>query len=244
MPNHVKNRIKMKGITALPLFTVDDDGEKFFDFNKMIPMPESLNIESGSLTDECIVYHLTDRCQKKINELEPEKRELLGKMLRSLGAGWIEELFKRAARDAVKDADEMYRKGRIYIDNFQKYGHTTWYEWCWANWGTKWNSYSFWKVDENTIEFDTAWSAPEPVMKKLSEMYPNVEIEHKWADEDMGNNSGCCTYLNGEVIHGGYDETEQEAYAHYVECWGETNCLYEEDGVWKRRTCEECGECY
>lgn len=51
MPNHVKNVVKMEGITNLPLF-VEEDGKRCFDFNKIILMPESLNIESGSMTDE------------------------------------------------------------------------------------------------------------------------------------------------------------------------------------------------
>lgn len=244
MPNHVKNVVKMKGITALPLFTVDDDGEKFFDFNKMIPMPESLDIESGSMTDECIIYYLTGRCIKKIWELESEKIDLIRKLVRGDNA-WLAQIWERACKKGaeVKEDREMYTKGRIYIDNHFKYGYTTWYDWCRTNWGTKWNAYEYSEIDADTIEFETAWNAPEPVMKKLAEMYPDIEIEHKWADEDMGHNSGCCTYYKGEVS-GGYDETDNEAYAHYVECWGESECLYEEDGVWKRKTCEECKACY
>ena len=54
MPNHVKNIVKMEGITKLPLFKTEyDEYEKrdvvCFDFNKIIPMPESLNMVSGSL---------------------------------------------------------------------------------------------------------------------------------------------------------------------------------------------------
>jgi len=54
MPNHVKNIVKMEGITKLPLFKTEyDEYEKrdvvCFDFNKIIPMPESLNVESGSM---------------------------------------------------------------------------------------------------------------------------------------------------------------------------------------------------
>lgn len=61
MPNNVKNIVKMKGILNLPLFVMED-GVKCFDFNKIIPMPKSLDIESGSMTKECIMYYLTNRC--------------------------------------------------------------------------------------------------------------------------------------------------------------------------------------
>ena len=36
----------------------------------------------------------------------------------------------------------------------------------------------------------TAWSAPIPVIKKLSEMYPNIELTLEFADEDLGQNCG------------------------------------------------------
>jgi len=61
MPNNVKNIVKMKGILNLPLFVMEDV-VKCFDFNKIIPMPKSLDIESGSMTKECIMYYLTNRC--------------------------------------------------------------------------------------------------------------------------------------------------------------------------------------
>ena len=61
MPNYVRNIVKMEGIVKLPLFTVED-GKTRFDFNKVIPMPDSLDIESGSITDEAIIYYVTDKC--------------------------------------------------------------------------------------------------------------------------------------------------------------------------------------
>ena len=50
------------------------------------------------------------------------------------------------------------------------------------------------------IEFQTAWSAPHPILGKLSEMYPEISFEHQWADEDIGMNCGRRTYLGGEMI--------------------------------------------
>ena len=53
MPNHVRNIVKMKGITALPVFTEKESWDKkmvmSLDFEKIIPMPESLNVISGTL---------------------------------------------------------------------------------------------------------------------------------------------------------------------------------------------------
>lgn len=79
-----------------------------------------------------------------------------------------------------------------------------WYEWSINNWGTKWTAYGY---DKNTdysknenLWFQTAWSAPHPILQKLSEMYPTITFEHQWADEDLGMNCGKREYSGGEVI--------------------------------------------
>ena len=48
-------------------------------------------------------------------------------------------------------------------------------------------------------------------MEKLAEMFPNVEIEHEWADEDIGHNCGRYRYQNGVRIEEWLPETEREA---------------------------------
>ena len=97
MPNYVSNMIKMKGITALPLFEKDKEtGEKYFDFNKLIPMPESLDIESGSHTDDSIVYFLTNRLSVKINELSVSDIALVIKLVNNMfDKNWADNVFER-----------------------------------------------------------------------------------------------------------------------------------------------------
>ena len=250
MPNHVKNIVKMKGIANLPLFK-EEDGVQCFDFNKIIPMPGSLNIESGSTTDESIMYYLTDRCTVPVSCIGERKLELARKLLGnrfSTSDWWILEAFQRAMAAAHQDrmkGNEMYRKGQIYINNYKQYGHTTWYDWCRENWGTKWNAYSYEQEDEDTISFETAWSNPEPIMLKLSKMYPEATIEHWWADEDMGSNDGHRVYCGGVIVDGDYcDQCSNEAYEVYIKCWGESPCLYQdEDGLWQRYNCDTCHRC-
>jgi hypothetical protein len=64
------------------------------------------------------------------------------------------------------------------------------YEWCCANWGTKWNAYDVrvrvegdWKL---CIDFQTAWHWPEPIIRKIMADWPDVAIVHVAAIE------GCC----------------------------------------------------
>ena len=68
-------------------------------------------------------------------------------------------------------------------------------------------AYSNEQKAEDTIIFETAWSNPEPVMLKLSEMYPEATIEHWWADEDMGSNDGYRVYRGGEIVDGDYHDS-------------------------------------
>ena len=54
-----------------------------------------------------------------------------------------------------------------------------WYDWSIDNWGTKWNA-STEDVDEDDdriyIRFNTAWSPPIPIIKKLHEMFNSKEV--------------------------------------------------------------------
>lgn len=251
MPNHVANVVKMKGIMNLPLFSVDKEGEKYFDFNKLIPMPESLNISSGSSTDENIVYYLTNKCTVPIKKLSDDKKMMLNKLVGNMfhKGSWSEEVFRRVVEKTAQESEEQKQKryddGRIYVQNYMEYGCTTWYDWCCRYWGTKWNAYSFEEWDEDTIKFETAWSCPEPILIQLAKMYPDAQIEHWWADEDCGNNTGYMEFEDGKW-YGGYDDAcSSDAYEHYDYCWGGSECIYQdEEGNYCKYECETCRKCY
>lgn len=50
------------------------------------------------------------------------------------------------------------------------------------------------------IEFQTAWSYPDPVISALSKQYPDLRFEVRWADEDFEYNTGKKEYENGEAM--------------------------------------------
>lgn len=54
MPNWVTNKLRGENISSLPIFTTGENGEKQLDFNTLIPMPEELNIISGTMIDVAI----------------------------------------------------------------------------------------------------------------------------------------------------------------------------------------------
>ena len=66
--------------------------------------------------------------------------------------------------------------------------------------------------------FDTAWSNPGPIIRKLGELYPDRRVEHWWADEDVGYNTGHRVVENGveqvECYDGGLEGDKL-----YEKCW-------------------------
>lgn len=259
MPNYVKCRLTMRGISNAPLFTEDEEKKPYFDFNKIIKMPESLMIESGSMTEHCVVYYLTDRCTLPLRALTKNRKKLVDKLVHNMfgGESWKQEVFNRVLEE-VKDAgeekkDKMYQQGKTYVENYQQYGATTWYEWCTEHWGTKWNACDSEAKGEDVVEFETAWSAPLPIVEQLSRMYPEKVVSIMWADEDTGSNTGEIAYQNGSVAYDSTgnviaynmpDNQSSEAYNLYVELWGESNCLSKDaDGNWQHNDCETCHGC-
>lgn len=81
-----------------------------------------------------------------------------------------------------------------------------WYSWNSNNWGTKWNAYDY-SVEPAAgdlcrVQFDTAWSHPEPVIRALAAKFPDEEIQVVFADEDLGSNVGRYKIRGNET----YDE--------------------------------------
>lgn len=109
--------------------------------------------------------------------------------------------------------ENIYR-GDLGPDERAEYGSDNWYDWCIANWGTKWNSYGYPEDhkynNDGKLRFLTAWSAPHPIMEKLSEMYPDIKLEHEWADEDIGMNCGRYVYYDGERIEEYFPESQKD----------------------------------
>lgn len=70
----------------------------------------------------------------------------------------------------LKNREKTFRTRSKVISNVDTYGHKTWYSWRTENWGTKWNAYEV-TTTENSIEFDTAWDSPTPVLEKWIEQF-------------------------------------------------------------------------
>lgn len=99
--------------------------------------------------------------------------------------------------------DNIFR-GNLGAEERQLYGKDNWYDWSVENWDTKWNSYGYDCFPPyeggNQISFHTAWNRPESVISQLSKMFPDVQLRHLWADEDIGVNVGEVLYEDGEEL--------------------------------------------
>lgn len=241
MPNHIQNNlafdcdaIRMRQI--LETIKAEEGSEQeslgygTFDFNKLIPRPAALNIEDGSRTTNGVSLCLTKMnphvkhygaSEDKVSEDEVLKlfyelktnAHLFG-VNPSLTAEEIKDMTK------YNSEDELVELGQKAIQNMRDYGSPTWYSWSVSNWGTKWNCYSnSYNEETGILGFQTAWSAPHAIIKRLSEMFPDVTIRHQWADEDIGNNCGTKTYLDGEAIYEYFPEGK-EAMEWAADTWG------------------------
>lgn len=243
MPNYVRNILKMDGIADLPLFT-EVGGAKELDFNLLISMPAELMMEEGSNTERCVMFYLTERCSIQLQELDEKKLRVVSALVgNQFSSKWPEEVFRRVSEwmnDASEpEKDKAYADGRQYVSNYEKYGAATWYGWSIRNWGTKWNAGKTVILDRDTIQFDTAWSNPAPIVQKLGELYPALRIEHWWADEDVGSNTGHrILFDGGERVE--CFERDKDALAIFTKCWGESNFAYiDENGEMQYRDGDE-----
>lgn len=190
MPNNVMNEIQFdcseERFVEIAKFIKPDGNYPLgcVDFNKLIPMPEALDIECGSRGDEGYAAYRTfvnDTCGM---EYEAKSR--------------VEEKYKAKF---VNDP-EIWELGKRYYENLRLYGAKTWYDWCWDHWDTKWNAYDCSEVEtfSKYLLFNTAWSSVPSIVGALSRRYPDVTITYRWADEDIGSNVGMFVIKNGVVL--------------------------------------------
>lgn len=203
MPNHITNKIELLGdesdIERLKSHMIgfpfdggtEEKRKSIFDFNKIVPRPDELDITSDGW----------------ISLLENQ-------------FSWNESLKSRLDSHRSKDGYEFTDRDSQAIDNFAqgiknylKYGSACWYGWSIENWGTKWNAYSVDKEwNKNSITFETAWSNVGGLIEQLSVMFPDVEIRYLYADEDTGCNCGKAIYKNGCISFAKLENSSAEAY--------------------------------
>lgn len=216
MPNWTRNKIICTKEIAKKILTETDNGLEL-DFNKLIPMPESLDLTAGSIEHEsiaCYYHSLTKKEQRELEDLLDSRKSHFS------GSYWDEyENNIKVLEDssAMKDIKEKYSKsndkikekfssiedlGKAYIDNIENYNYPQWYDWRCANWGTKWNVEDEVNViqtdDDCEISFYTAWSAPYGIIKEYSKLCTDEEFSWDFENEDFDGHHHLTK--NGNII--------------------------------------------
>lgn len=225
MPNWVINKVKFssRGKEIIDKITSTNNDEEYVDFNKIIPMPKTLNITSGGNDRDAMQYALlkmdTLQLKQTIEKLKETSTSFYGNYFEKIYsckkytleelekvAKEFEEKLNSGKQDRFNEVDykelgvnNLEDLGNVYINNILQYGADSWYDWCCENWGTKWNASDTYIIDDTEIEFSTAWSCPVNIFKELSKQFSGVEIAVDFADEDIGSNCGKITFLNGEM---------------------------------------------
>ena len=163
---------------------------RFPDFNKIVPMPEELNITTGS----------NGYMGLSIINGESENRFMD-----------MREQLKRFYEMDSKRRIEIMEAGVVYAKNIEKYGFKTWYDWSIENWGTKWNA-SDCESENNYFEFTTAWSGVPELIEKMHLELPRVKILYEFSDEDTGCNCGIGIFENGTSNFRKLENSSIEAY--------------------------------
>lgn len=228
MPNYVKNEIKVTGDRKMleQLMQKVKDEKTAFSFDRIIPMPKSMNIQSGNDEEKAVLLILkgglahTSLIPEQYRDSVRKAATFAEKSLRDMGIlDYVDGNYgletyaedddpAHANMARIMNGERPITKadfialGSIAIDNYIRYGSRDWYDWCTAKWGTKWdagNADTTLDEDGLSIRFDTAWSLPESVLAKLVEMFPTLSFEGRWADEDIGSNCGTWTGINGKM---------------------------------------------
>ena len=194
MPNHVTNRITGPK-SLIDRLMGEHEGKPCVDFAKIVPVPDVI-------VQDSVASHVESAAEIALGLIDfanpPRNNALADFQSGNYGSAsdalhysnCVRQLREGPHPKDFNDAD--FASFLAYLRAWKETGYMNWYQWNTANWGTKWNAYDTNRISDEIVLFDTAWSAPHPVMCKLAES--GGEFLHEWADEDTGSNVGRVRY--------------------------------------------------
>ncbi|MBR5471860.1 MAG: hypothetical protein IKU81_07075 [Oscillibacter sp.] len=204
-------------LEILSAIQYDDNGKNSqfgigtIDFNKIVPIPEPLIVDDEVCPYNALCLYLTsinpDVDYFDGTKLSQEEFQAMISEL-SLERSYIYDLPPYMIEDFIneesKPVDELLSIGKLLLENRRKYGFASAGEWCSeeSNWNTVLNAYGCAYDGENKLFFQTTGDVPFPVIKKLAQMFPDVEITQEYFG---GYFEACCGrgyFKNGEFVGG------------------------------------------
>lgn len=173
MPNWCSNNLYIKG-----------DREVIADFIQRVTVPEGAERnKSGNKYDI-------------LGRLYPTPQELrdatAGHFTAEPNANWANLLAEgKITQEWHDELVERNAKGYATAQaNIKKYGYADWYDWCNANWGSKWGDCDTDLVSEEgndqiEFSFSSAWSPPIEGIAHISTMFPTLTFHLSYQEEGM-----------------------------------------------------------
>ena len=209
MPNWAYNTLAIKhnDVEVLKKIKEELKGDvegQYLDFNKVIPMPETLDVTSPLRENDLMFYILTlAKNRDEILELPPRilshvqsilDEHKTDKSLNELLKKYMQEYTKLVLAGTADKKDKhgivagiSLLQGHHYFMNIVRYGVYSWYDWRCAMWNTKWNAdCNEVKLEGDTLtyQFDTAWSGPWPIAAAISALYEGTTVVMNTTYED------------------------------------------------------------
>ncbi len=249
MANWVRNHLIIHGDNAVELLksllseSQEEKGKMEFDFNKIRPMPDELNIQASRVTKNSarlFLNSMDEYCDEQIKYAKIFKQAYKGDYFTLIGDE-AKTLMKEvmSCHDVEAEGNpllfnspnEVLDFGKRVLDNYAQYGAVDWYDWRCNNWGTKWNA-AFTEIPcEGTADvyFDTAWSPVTALMQELSKQHPECKFEYEYAEEQAAFLTGKFEIENGNVSGEKYENYSKPAFETFFGLWGcEDEFVYDE----------------
>lgn len=181
-----------------------------FDFCTVIPKPACVDLSQASSDAELGIIALLWGAFER-NQYATTRHIASGARSALVGYGAVPERLTRSA-DLVahleKNNKGAMEAGRQALRCIAETGSADWYEWSIRHWGTKWGAYECsvrsHEDGELVFSFDSAWSFPEPIFRRLIEMHPELLFSVVSYDEGdnfamVGSASSACGYQIKQV---------------------------------------------
>jgi len=129
-------------------------------------------------------------CANSCRLTAPQDNPMLGKILEELKKGKDAEWFQavkpvpQPLKDAIARHGPLTEEGQELVKQF---GHSNWYDYCVAKWGTKWDAnIDRYETEGNSIfvYFDTAWAPPEGIYAAMEAA--GIQVEATYIEQGMG----------------------------------------------------------
>ena len=125
----------------------------------------------------------------KISDIISDKKSIFDRIIQS--PDW--KRLPNEKGEFPKLRQELNKDGSVFYETYDfpdGKNDDRWYHWNIQNWGTKWDitadsvDMESYDSEQLEIEFSTAWSPPEPICKKLRQMFPDLSFS--WFYDEPG----------------------------------------------------------